>query len=86
MTHYSNNPANVQVNFWKVRENGGMKWGYTESMKWTGGYADVDIATAFKFALAEQFGGRFGGLLAVCNEPYHEHAHPIAVQIPEGGC
>jgi len=80
--HYSDNPAMVRVDFFK--DSG--KWYTTEEMKWDryrtnekdGSYED--IVETFKRCLREQFKGHYQGMIAICLEPYHEHAHPLMVR------
>lgn len=83
MSGYSDDPASVRVDFFK--ESG--KWYTTEAVKWTG-YDDY-IFDAFERSLRlhlyDQSSGRMrlSGMWAVCLEPYHKHAHPLMVKVPE---
>ena len=66
---HSEDESMVRVDFFKP------------SGKWTGGYFanDENIHAAFVTSLTNAAAGseRLNGLLAVCLEPYHEHAHPL---------
>lgn len=68
------------------------KWYTTESVKWLtwGGKPKEGgklIQDAFREALlAAGIGGLDGsykGMKAVCLEPYHEHSHPLMIEVPE---
>lgn len=83
--HYSNEPNMVRVDFFKP----GGKWYTTEAIKWDRykccEHATVeyeDLATTLKRCLREQLKpeGRLSDMVAVCLEPYHEHAHPQMVR------
>jgi hypothetical protein len=96
MTHFSIHPNHVRVDFFSPNRVGGMKWRYTEEVEWLTWRSTHDsygvpqeggklITEAFEEALRE--GGqlkRMRGMMAVCLEPYHQHAHPIAMLIPDG--
>ena len=80
MSNYSNDPAMVRVDFWKLSG----KWYTTEAVKWTGEYrADANIHDEFAKSLADHFqgSGRLNEMRATCLEPYHEHAHPISIAV-----
>lgn len=90
MTHYSDNANSVRVDFFKPTG----KWYTTEAVTWIDDdYADVDIHTAFNRALNNLLWNpsgqgnrlRYSGMIAVCLEPYHEHAHPLSVRLPDEG-
>lgn len=72
MTHYSDIPGSVRVDFFKPSG----KWYATEAVMWTGDY-DGDIHTAFAKSLRDHLCGRYADLDAVCLHPYHKHSHPI---------
>ena len=79
MSHYSDDPAMVRVDFFK--ESG--KWYTTEAVKWTGGYKDCLIHDAFAQSLRDHFAEkrRLSDMRAICLEPYHEHSHPISLKV-----
>ena len=89
MGNYSNDANSVRVDFFK--ESG--KWYCTEAVKWTGPYHGTDQASgkitlipeSFAHALAEHLGRqepwRLEDKVAVCLEPYHEHAHPLMMKV-----
>jgi len=80
MTHYSDNPGMVRVDYWKPSG----KWYMTEAVQWTGRYNGKDalIHEAFADSLAAHFKGRvLDDFRATCLEPYHEHAHPISLDL-----
>jgi hypothetical protein len=77
---YTDDETMVKVDFFK--DTG--KWYTTEAMKWDkytsgedGNYEDIkDI---FKRCLRQHLKGRMNDMIAVCIEPYHQHAHPLMV-------
>lgn len=84
MTHYSNDPSMVQVEFFKPSG----KWYTTEAVKWLTWKGDPSadgklIHDAFKEALDTHFGDnhRLRGMWAVCFDPYHENSHPIMMVV-----
>jgi len=84
MTHYSEDPRRVRVDFFKPSG----KWYATEAVLWTGRYGGKDqlIHDAFKTSLQKHFEDHPNSLKemdAICLKPYHENAHPI--QIKAGG-
>lgn len=84
MSHYSDNPRDVRVDFFK--KSG--KWYTTECVTWEKEEWSGDkilIHTAFRTALARHFKNRrrLEGMQAICLEPYHQHSHPISVMIDE---
>lgn len=88
--NYSEDESMCRVDFWKIRGEGGLKWGYTEAVDWDGHFKGELIHDAFRNALREHFEKTRGhqamrGMLAICADPYHKHAHPIAITIPEEG-
>lgn len=92
MSHYSNSADSVRVDFWKISNAHGLhlKWGYTEAVKWIGEWGkDSDIFREFAIALEAHLRRnhmgeyRMRGLLATCLEPYHEHAHPISLEVDD---
>ena len=80
---YSKDDRMVRVDFF--RESG--KWYTTEDMIWDR-YSNKDsdgkgielVDETFKRCLNEQFPGQFIGMIAICLEPYHEHAFPQMVR------
>lgn len=76
---YTTDDSMVRVDFFK--ESG--KWYCTEAVKWTGGYRECCIHSAFIESLRDHLGDRLEGMDAICLEPYHENSHPI--QIKNGG-
>lgn len=79
MSHYSDDPEMVRVDFW--RESG--KWYATEAVKWAGPYTGGLLKTIFEDVLLHHLNGRMKGMWATCLEPYHEHSHPVSFRIPE---
>lgn len=84
MSHYSNNPADVRVDFFRLSG----KWYTTESVRWTGEWEGSKqlIHDAFAQSLRDHFKDtpmRLSNTDAICLEPYHEYSHPI--QIKSGG-
>jgi len=86
MTHYSDNPGHVRVDFFRT----GGKWYTTEVIdmtKWWVGSrktaeeqntSSTSIHDAIKHAIDES-GCKYKDMIAVVLEPYHEHAHPIMI-------
>ena len=77
MSHFSNEPNDCRVDFFKPSG----KWYATESVYFSGKHysKDTDIHTAFRNALESTLGDRYNGMQAVCLEPYHELSHPISL-------
>ena len=73
---YTEDESMVRVDFF--RPSG--KWYTTEGVKWTGGYRDCCIFSAFRQSLRDHLGDRLCDMDAVCLEPYHEHSYPIQVK------
>lgn len=73
---YIDDDSMVRVDFFKP----GGKWYCTESVRWTGGYGDVEIHAAFAESLRDHLQGRLDGMVAVCLEPYHAYAHPLMLK------
>ncbi len=92
MTNYSDNPRMTRVEFFQVRESGCLNWYATEAIEWKTykGYRDggkmIDEAflEALEDALYDHRNGklRFGGMVAVCLDPYHADAYPQAIKVP----
>jgi hypothetical protein len=87
---FSEDNSMVRVDFFKPSG----KWGYTEAVKWTGGWnGDEDLFAAFRQSLRDHLGPpnakfnnvRMAGLRAVCLKPYHQNGYPICYDIPETG-
>lgn len=77
MSHYSNNPAMVRVDFFK--ESG--KWYTTEQMEMLGGWdKETLVHDVFIKALGRAFPEHYHEFTAVCLEPYHENAYPLMVK------
>jgi hypothetical protein len=76
MSNYSINPAMIRVDFFKASG----KWCRTEAVEWRG-YSNCCIQDAFKESIRMHLGGRMGGMIAVCLDPYHEHAHPLMLVV-----
>ncbi len=81
MTHYSNDPEMVRVDFFKASG----KWYTTEAVKWTGKWKGSEqlIHDSFKQSLQDHFKfdpDRLSDMDVICLEPYHSHAHPIQLK------
>lgn len=84
MSHYSDDPAMVRVDFFKPSG----KWYTTEAVKWTGAYRMEDeggelLHDAFKHSLIDHFENtprRLSEMDAICLEPYHQLSHPIMIK------
>ena len=73
MSHYSNNPSHIRVDFFKPSG----KWYTTEVLIFDSYYSnDEAITDTFKRCLYQQF-PQFESYNAVTLEPYHEHEHPL---------
>lgn len=77
MTHYSNDPSNVRVDFFK--ESG--KWYMTEQLDMNAHYNDKFVQDAVADALDESRPEReprwWRNFIVVVNEPYHHNAYPV---------
>ena len=60
---YIDDDSMVRVDFFKP----GGKWYCTEAVRWTGGYGDVEIHTAFQKSLSDHLQGsnRLNGMIVV---------------------
>jgi hypothetical protein len=80
--HYSDKPNSVKVSFWK---RNGRKWNFDEAIIWPDEeYSDGLIHDQFAKALMANDTKRLighEGLIAYCYDPYHEHAHPICLDM-----
>ena len=83
---YIDEDCMVRVEIFK--DNG--KWMQTEAVKWltwNGPGSAVDgkgLCKAFEEALRNHFGDSYNNIkdcIAICADPYHEHAHPIMLKI-----
>jgi len=87
MTHYSEDPSNVRVDIF--RPSG--KWYTTIELKWDRYFADEDgtheyiVDTFIRLCREKGLDTQFEGMIAVCLEPYHEHAHPLMISLTKGG-
>lgn len=77
MTHYSEDPSLVRVDFFKPSG----KFYATEAVKF--GPYEGDIHSAFKSSLKTHLQGRMKGMTAVCVDPCHISAHPLMTVIPD---
>ncbi len=78
---YSDNEKMVRVDFFKVNDAGGFKWAHTEAMEWVD-YNSDDIKLTFHESIRKiRHPLRLAGLVAVCLEPYHQHSHPVMIQL-----
>ena len=82
--HYSSRPDSVRVDIWK---NDGLKWYDTIELHWDR-YASTDstnfvetIHATFMRCMREQYPNKYRGMRATCLEPYHEHSHPICIEV-----
>ena len=82
MSHYSDDPAMVRVDFF--RPTG--KWYTDEAVKWIGNGFTEDaplIHEQFKNSLRNHFKDtpdRLSDMDAICLEPYHKHSHSIQLK------
>lgn len=86
MSHYSDDPHMVRVDFFK--ETG--KWYTTEAIamtgEWKGGphsqLHDMFAKALIKHLTHDGHGSvRLDDMIAVCLEPYHEHSHPLMMPV-----
>lgn len=80
---YSDNPRMVRVDFFKTSGS----YGYTEAVNMDDYFAPV-IQRAFMSALIKHLKQpdgsiRLAGMTAVCLEPYHQHAYPLMLKVPD---
>jgi hypothetical protein len=74
----------VRVDFFKPSG----KWYTTEAVRWTGHYDKGLIHREFAKSLKDHLDvpgkkRRLSNMLAICLEPYHQHAHPIMLGVDE---
>ncbi len=90
MTNYSDKTSSCRVSFFLTGECGRpRKWYADEAVEWLTYNGDPQnegklIHDAFREALdaallREDGSVRFKGMLAVCLDPCHEHAHPLTM-------
>jgi hypothetical protein len=93
--NYSDDPDSVRVDFF--RPSG--KWYVTEAVRMRAYFASqvssgaregpfALIHDALRLALVDHLrmetgALRHAGMWAVCIDPYHEHAHPLMIVVPE---
>lgn len=70
----------VRVDFFKPSGN---SWYTTEAVDMQDIYNVPLIHDAVLGALEKHLKGRLRGMTAVVLEPYHQHSHPLMLQIPE---
>lgn len=74
MTHFSDNPGKVRVDYF--RPSG--KWYMTESHDMSGQYHTTDIRQAVEQMLRNA-GRWLPHFTIVVLEPYHQYAHPVMI-------
>lgn len=84
MGNYSDNADSVRVDFFK--KSG--KWYTTEAVKWTGKYGDGSLihrefAKSLLDHLTVDGKVRLNDMVAVCLEPYHQHSHPMMMDVSD---
>lgn len=83
--NYSQNAYDCRVTFWRADPHGRpRKWYAEEAISWEGLYNEPLIEKAFEKALSRAgIGGegRFNGMIAVCEDPYHINSYPIITQV-----
>ena len=89
---YSNNEGSVRIDFFTTLEGvrpGLQKWHMTDALDMGPFYNYPQIHDAFRAALAKHFKGamtynwRGREMEVICLEPYHEHAFPISLTLPQ---
>lgn len=85
--HFSENPGNVRVELFSKRDDGSLgKWRYTIAVDMSPYYSTLLIHDALQNAIRDYFKSPirsvtgFNGI-AICFDPYYEHAHPIWVEV-----
>lgn len=84
MSHYSDNPKSVRVDFFKASSD---KWYTTETLIWID--SDDLIGRSFARALdahlskRDDGSRRLSGMTAVCLEPYHKFSHPVMLDVDD---
>lgn len=80
---YSDDKSMVRVDIWK--QSG--KWYETIALKWdrysfeqNDGSREL-IHDIFRRCMQEQYPNYYIGMKATCLEPYHEHSHPIMIDL-----
>lgn len=82
---YSENPADVRVDFFK--ESG--KWYATEAVRWAGKWKQEEqpLYLAFEQTLRDHLktesGYRYKDMFAVCLHPCHENAYPQMIRVKQ---
>jgi len=87
MTHYSEDPSHVRVDIFKPSG----KWYTTVEICWDryltyedGKYESIGD-TFDRICREKGWHEVFDGMIAVCLEPYHEHAHPLMIRLGKKG-
>lgn len=83
---YSDNVWSVRVDFFRC-DNGGLgRWYCTEAVLWLH-YGGPSVYDAFAAALDRHLRNpdrpepRLQDMIAICLEPYHQNAHPVAMSV-----
>lgn len=79
---YSDRSDSVRVDFFRTTG----KWYSTEAVVWTGQYNGGLIHDEFARSLRDHLRRENGSyrhekMVAVCLEPYHQHAHPLMMEV-----
>lgn len=88
MTYFSEKPYDCKVEVWRPRGDG-FKWEETLTVSFQGLFHGGSATEAFAKALERSIDeiepgrNRYSGCLAICDDPYHKHAHPVSVRIPD---
>lgn len=84
---YTTEEGSVRLDFFKPSG----KWYATEAIDMSSGYHKPSMHGALKEAINRDLymprsgNLRYGGMTVVCLEPYHKHAHPVMLTLPETG-
>lgn len=73
---YSANDSDVRVDIFKASG----KWYQTIAISMGMVYHHPELKDAFVEAYEAQVGPIQQDMIYVCNEPYHQHAHPIMIK------
>ena len=79
MSHFSNDPGHVRVDFFK--QSG--KWYTTEQVEmkdWKGKECTIHEALVNALDRLENGDPYCRGMQVICLDPYHEHSHPICIK------
>jgi len=80
--NYSLNPNQVRVEIFKKSN----KWYTTVELNWDRYSSKTELGTeliheTFIRCMKEQYADSYTDMIAICFDPYHEHSHPLMINL-----